>query len=272
MTEAPPLNVTQMLSHLKYLDTQVLQQQTQFEGIFYFVAGVFVFMMQLGFALLEAGTVRSKNVKSVLLKNTLDLCIASFCWYFVGYSLSGNNSAHTRRHETPEFFHTGSDYNPENTNTVQFVVAYGFLATATTIVSGSVLARMNLYVYLCSSFVMSIFVYPLGAFWMWNSNGWLHQLGAIDNAGGAVVHICGGSAALVATVMAGPRVGRFMKVNDQWIGKNFATTHVSLSFGNVQFFLFPVFTISSVFFLPLLSFFFVPGQIVPLIHTILCCN
>ena len=176
--------------------------------------------MQLGFALLEAGTVRSKNVKSALLKNVLDLCVAALCWYIIGNALSGAGSTDLHYHKTG-LLNTRGNYNPEAlTNLRSFVIMYGFLATATTIVSGAILSRLNLYVYLVSSMVMSIFIYPIGAFWMWNRAGWLYRLGAVDNAGGVVVHVCGGSAALVSAYIAGPRAGRFMRVGATWIDRS----------------------------------------------------
>jgi Amt family ammonium transporter len=170
-------NVTEILLKIQHLQNNVIQQQVDFEGFFYYTAATFIFMMQLGFALLEAGTVRSKNVKSVLLKNLLDLCVASTCWYFIGNAISGGGfdtssltslkaeyqqssviTDHTTNKVAPQFANTNNDsYNPEKTKIVQSVYAMGFLATATTIVSGAVLARMNLYAYLISSVVMSIF-------------------------------------------------------------------------------------------------------------------
>ena len=205
---------------INLLTDQVDLNRKNFDGFFYAVTAIFVFLMQLGFALLEAGTVRSKNVKSALLKNVLDLCVAALCWYIIGNALSGAGSTELHYHKTG-LLNTRGNYNPEAlTNLQSFVIMYGFLATATTIVSGAILSRLNLYVYLISSMVMSIFIYPIGAFWMWNRAGWLYRLGAVDNAGGVVVHVCGGSAALVSAYIAGPRAGRFMRVGATWIDRS----------------------------------------------------
>eukprot|EP00946_MAST-07B_sp_MAST-7B-sp1_P004426 g4426.t1 len=210
-------------------------QQKAIDGVFFMGCSIFIFMMQLGFALLEAGTVRSKNVKTALLKNVLDLSIAAILWYLIGHSLSGASgdwrdgaaslsesqanasSSSSSLTRTPLFINVYGNYSPESKDISQFVLLYGFLATADTIVSGAVLARMNIYAYLCSTILMTVWIYPLASFWIWSQSGWLLQLGAIDNAGGAVVHIIGGSAALAACYIAGPRHGRFMRVSGKWI-------------------------------------------------------
>ena len=215
----------------------IAANETNLEVFFYVLSAIFVFTMQLGFALLEAGTVRSKNVKTALLKNLLDLSITALVWYFIGNSLSGAsgmseegiaNAAMTKNSSSMFFLNTNGNYDLERKDATQFVLLYGFLATATTIVSGAVLARMNIYAYILSTIFLAMWIYPVSTFWMWNESGWLYQIGAIDNAGGAVVHIVGGSAALAACYLSGPRHGRYMKAGGKWVDLGIAPHNVVL--------------------------------------------
>jgi ammonium transporter, Amt family len=189
---------------------EALQSVTKsMDVMFILFSGYIVFMMQAGFAMLTAGSVRSKNTKNVLLKNMLDACVGAVGFFLFGYSfaygpksnqfigwghfaLSSEDGVPFARHES-------------------FFFQWAFAATAATIVSGSVAERTSFYAYLFYAFVLISFVYPVVAHWVWGG-GWLSTVfgaGTIDFAGCIVVHTVGGWAGLAGAVIVGPRLGRF---------------------------------------------------------------
>lgn len=164
------------------------------------LCAMLVFLMQAGFAMLEAGSVRAKNARNVLFKNAADVCVGALLWFVIGHALAYDGDVGgvvgapgTSVARTPEpaawFF--------------QFV----FAATASTIVSGGVAERTTLTAYLAYTSVLTGVVYPVVAHWVWTEDGWLSA--AVDFAGAGVVHLTGGVAALVGAVAVGPRLRRF---------------------------------------------------------------
>ncbi|XP_071957029.1 putative ammonium transporter 1 [Antedon mediterranea] len=169
-----------------------------------------IFFMQCGFAFLEAGSVRSKNTTNILIKNFLDICIGSVFYWGVGYAFAfgpGGNAF------------IGSDwyfmYNMPSDQVDDWFFQFVFAATAATIVSGSMAERTEFVAYLVYSVILTGFIYPVVTHWAWSDDGWLTempnnpQIAFDDFAGSAVVHILGGSVALIGAVMLGPRIGRF---------------------------------------------------------------
>ena len=96
-------------------------------------------------------------------------------------------------------------------NAPSFVFNLVFCATAATIVSGSMAERTKFISYCVYSGVISLFVYPIEAGWVWNSEGWLVKLGFHDFAGSAAIHAVGGITALIGAIMVGPRLGKYIK-------------------------------------------------------------
>ncbi|MFH1777569.1 MAG: ammonium transporter [Candidatus Omnitrophota bacterium] len=172
------------------------------------IAAFMVFIMQAGFGMLEAGLIRTKSVCNVLMNNFLDFCMASMGFFIFGYAImfgTGNgfmgfngwaliNAAHEGAIplEAMWFFHAV------------------FCGAAATIVAGGVAERMKFRAYLIYSFLISASVYPIVGHWIWGG-GWLAKFGFADFAGSAVVHTVGGCAALVGTVILGPRIGKYNK-------------------------------------------------------------
>lgn len=182
---------------------------------FVLVSGYLVFLMQAGFAMLTAGSVRSKNTKNVLLKNVLDACVGAVAYWIFGYAFAygdGDSAA-------PGFIGTGnfalSSIGADPfTNFNFFFFQWAFAATAATIVSGSVAERTSFYAYMAYAFYLTAFVYPVVSHWIWNSDGFLQRIlgegeGVIDFAGCTVVHMVGGFAGLSGAFIVGPRLGRF---------------------------------------------------------------
>eukprot|EP00899_Mesostigma_viride_P021599 jgi/Mesvir1/29440/Mv23021-RA.1 len=176
-----------------------------------------VFMMQAGFAMLCAGSIRAKNAKNILLKNVLDSCVGAICYYTFGYAFaygggSGNKAL------SPGFIGNDEFGLFEFDQWAFFLFQWAFAAAAATIVSGSVAERTSLLSYLAYSALLTGFVYPVISHWVWSSAGWISAfnadnlfggIGLIDFAGSGVVHMVGGFAGLCGAVTVGARIGRF---------------------------------------------------------------
>ena len=168
------------------------------------VCATLVMSMQVGFCMLEAGLVRSKNTINVALKNLMDFCVATvifWAWSYAvlfGPTLGGLIGGQG-------FFLNGVA--PEKLP--YFVFQLMFCATAATIVSGAVAERMRFGSYLLVTALVSGLIYPIFGHWAWSQGGWLRNLGYVDFAGSGVVHGVGGAMALVAAIVLGPRKGRF---------------------------------------------------------------
>lgn len=186
-------------------------------NVFYLLfAGAAVFLMQSGFAMLCAGSIRQKNTKNILLKNLLDACGGALGFWTVGYALAyGGGDENIKRFIGNEgFFLTdfssGGDY-------IGWFFQFAFAATAATIVAGTVAERCKMVAYLCYSVFLTGFVYPVVVHSVWGTSGFLSAfngspfqgIGAVDFAGSGVVHMTGGATALVAAIILGPRKGRF---------------------------------------------------------------
>ena len=204
---AEDANVGETVIHLAYsIDT------------FYFLmSGALVMWMAAGFAMLEAGLVRSKNTVEILTKNVALYAIACIMYMIVGYNImygEGNGVIPGLS------FFLGAD------NDVAAVLASGgdtyysamsdfffqvvFVATAMSIVSGAVAERMKLWSFLVFAVVMTSFIYPVQGYWKWGG-GFLDGLGFLDFAGSGVVHLCGASAAIAGVLLLGPRAGKYVK-------------------------------------------------------------
>lgn len=175
-----------------------------------------MFLMQAGFALLEAGTVQNKNRKNILLKNVLDPCFSAFGFWAVGYAFAygpdGNAFMGWSNWALMGEFEAIDTYQG-------FFFQLVFSATCATIVSGSVAERCKLVAFFGYSGFLCAFVYPLVAHWIWAGDGFLSAfnedplggVGVIDFAGSGVVHMTGGMSAFYAAYVLGPRIGRFNK-------------------------------------------------------------
>ncbi len=164
-----------------------------------------VMSMQIGFCMLEAGLVRSKNSVNVAIKNLIDFCVATVLFWAFGFAIMFGASP-SGWFGTTEFF-AGADLGTDTLMLLIFQVM--FCATAATIVSGAVAERMSFASYIVVTIVISGVLYPIGGGWAWNPDGWLRDLGFRDFAGSTVVHSVGGWVALAAVIILGPRTGRF---------------------------------------------------------------
>jgi len=174
------------------------------DNLFLIVMGIVVFLMQCGFAFLEAGSVRSKNTVNILIKNMLDLLIGGVSYWVMGWALAYGKTGNGFI-GTSEFFSYNMDHGDYPLWFFQFV----FAATAATIVSGSIAERCCFSAYFVYSIIITGWVYPPVTHWAWDDHGWLLKLGYADFAGSGVVHVLGGTCALVGCYWIGPRLGRF---------------------------------------------------------------
>ena len=156
-------------------------------------------MMQLGFALLEAGAYRSINTVTILYKNIVDFSATAIAWWLFGFSIyhaSGDDNAGGSADMGTE---GGTHASGE------FILLLGFASTAVTIQSGCVAARTSLGLYMTQSVVLGNVIFPFVARWCWKEGGWLQKRGFIDFAGGSVVHVLGGAASYIACRVVGQR-------------------------------------------------------------------
>ncbi|WKY44048.1 ammonium transporter [Eubacteriaceae bacterium ES2] len=180
----------------------------ELNSLWVLVAGVLVFFMQAGFALLEAGIARQKNTVNILMKNFMDFGLGTIAYCLVGFGLMyGADLAGIAGSDlflNPLGYDTGGTLSPS----VFFFFQLMFCAATATIVSGAVAERTNFGAYLIFSFIISAVIYPIGAHWIWGG-GWLANLGFMDFAGSTAVHSIGGWCAMMGALFVGPRIGKY---------------------------------------------------------------
>ena len=172
------------------------------------VAAFMVFFMQAGFALCEAGLTRAKNTGNILMKNMMDFCIGTPCYWIVGFGIMFGGTGALIGGFDP-FIRGSYDFGTLPL-WVYVVFQTVFCATAATIVSGSMAERTKFSAYCVYSAAISLIVYPISGHWIWGG-GWLSQLGFHDFAGSTAVHFVGGLTACLGAWMLGPRIGKYGK-------------------------------------------------------------
>ena len=181
------------------------------DGFLLIVTGALVMWMAAGFAMLEAGLVRTKNVATILVKNILIYAIASLMYFFIGYNIMYGDGG--------TFMGSGAMLggmsNTEHSLMADFFFQVVFVATAASIVSGSVAERMKLWPFLLFTIILTGFIYPIqGHMGPWGGSlateGAL-LYGASDFAGSTIVHAVGGFAALAGVLLLGARKGKYTK-------------------------------------------------------------
>ncbi len=184
----------------------VAATQVVLDNLWVFIAGVLVFFMQAGFAMVETGFTRAKSSAAIMMKNMMDMCIGvllfaaigmhiaysgediiGFGWYFDGYSQPVDSGL-----AIP----------------VDFFFQAAFAAAAATIVSGALAERTKYVGYMVYSAAVTALIYPIVVNWQWGG-GWLAQRGFHDFAGSTIVHSVGGWAALMGAIAIGPRIGKY---------------------------------------------------------------
>ena len=193
--------------------TKLIQEtvNTEVFGIWFLIGAALVFFMQAGFAMVETGFTRAKNAGNIIMKNLMDFCIGTVCFVFIGFAIMMSEDYVMGLIGVPnlDIFADFGGFIQKNASS--FVFNLVFCATAATIVSGSMAERTKFLAYCVYSAVISLIVYPVEAGWVWNSQGWLVQLGFHDFAGSAAIHSVGGLTALIGAIMVGPRLGKYTR-------------------------------------------------------------
>ena len=188
-----------------------------FTTFMFLVTGFLVFFMAAGFAMLEAGLVRGKNVAMQLTKNMALFSLASLFYYIIGYNLMYPGDAWTIQGVFGNISFTELEaVGLEVTDTDLSYASVGsdfffqlmFCAATASIVSGAVAERIKLWPFLIFVILLTSVIYPIQASWKWGA-GFLDEMGFLDFAGSTVVHSVGGWAALTGAIILGPRVGKY---------------------------------------------------------------
>ena len=175
-------------------------------GVWFLIGAALVFWMQAGFAMVEAGFTRAKNAGNIIMKNLMDFCIGTVMFILIGFSLLlGEDFVGLIGKPGFDIITSYKDFDWSS-----FVFNLVFCATTATIVSGAMAERTKFLSYCIYSAVISAFIYPVEAHWIWGG-GWLSQLGFHDFAGSCAIHMVGGISALIGAAILGPRIGKFSK-------------------------------------------------------------
>jgi len=194
-----------------------------FNTLLFLIGGFLVMWMAAGFAMLEAGLVRTKNVSMQCLKNIMLYSVAGIMFWLLGYDLlytgvdqfvgslswSGWNPFNSENpigYEIPAAgASAGGDYSVASDWFFQMV----FCATTASIVSGCVAERVKFWPFIIFVALLTGILYPITTSWQWGG-GWLAQMGFYDFAGSTLVHSVGGWAALAGAIVIGPRLGKYV--------------------------------------------------------------
>lgn len=196
-------------------------------SVWYLLGAVLVFFMQCGFAMVETGFTRAKNAGNIIMKNLMDFCIGTVVFFLLGYGIMNSENYFFGVIGKPEY-QMFTDF--LNFNWSNFFFQLVFCATAATIVSGAMAERTKFITYCIYSGIISAVIYPIEAGWVWNSQGWLAQLGYVDFAGSSVIHMVGGITALIGATLLGPRIGKYTKDKEGKVTVNAFPGH-SLTLG-----------------------------------------
>jgi Amt family ammonium transporter len=208
------------------MENQIFQLQYALDTFYFLVCGALVMWMAAGFAMLEAGLVRSKNTTEILTKNVLLFAVACIMYMVVGYDImydgglflagiAGGESlvADALAASSENGFEGDSVYSAPSDFFFQVV----FVATAMSIVSGAVAERMKLWAFVLFAVVMTGFIYPVEGSWTWGSKSVFgmfslgDDFGFSDFAGSGIVHMAGAAAALSGVLLLGARKGKYGK-------------------------------------------------------------
>ena len=189
-----------------------------FTTLLFLIGGFLVFWMAAGFAMLEAGLVRSKNVTTQLTKNIALFSIAAIMYWLVGFNLMYPGDGWIITGILGTLF-SPTVLEPVGLDAADAALDYAsvgsdfffqlmFCATTASIVSGTLAERIKLWPFLIFTVILTGFIYPIEASWQWGG-GFLSEMGFSDFAGSTLVHAAGGFAALAGAIVLGPRIGKY---------------------------------------------------------------
>lgn len=179
--------------------------------IWVLLGAALVFFMQAGFSLCEAGFTRAKNTGNILMKNLMDFCIGTPCFWLVGFGVMFGTGTALFGWFDPMIMKDYSSVLPDGVPLWAYAIFQTvFCATSATIVSGSMAERTKFSAYCIYSAAISLLIYPISGHWIWGG-GWLSELGFHDFAGSTTVHMVGGVCACIGAAILGPRIGKYGK-------------------------------------------------------------
>jgi len=196
-------------------DAKVSETAYILNSFSFLVHGVLVMLMAAGFAMLEAGMVRTKNVATICLKNISLYSVAGIMFYLVGYNLmyqgvDGGFIGSLEMWSADESAMEKGDFSAGYSLASDWFFQMVFVATAASIVSGTIAERVKLWPFLIFVVVLTGVIYPIEGAWTWGA-GWLAESGFSDFAGSTIVHSTGGWAALTGAIILGARKGKYSK-------------------------------------------------------------
>ena len=206
------------------MEQNIFHLQYAMDTFYFLVCGALVMWMAAGFAMLEAGLVRSKNTTEILTKNIALFAISCIMYLVCGYAIMYDSSLFLSGIEAVNVDETLASFSEQNDFTggsiysgaSDFFFQVVFVATAMSIVSGAVAERMKLWAFLAFAVVMTGFIYPMEGAWTWGGASvfglyTLGDLGFSDFAGSGIVHMAGAAAALAGVLLLGARKGKYTK-------------------------------------------------------------
>mgnify|MGYP002515790590 CR=1 FL=1 len=177
--------------------------------IWVLLGAALVFFMQAGFSMCEAGFTRAKNTGNILMKNLMDFCIGTPCFWLIGFGIMFGSGTALFGWIDPMIMKDYSHILPAGVPLWAYAIFQTvFCATSATIVSGAMAERTKFSAYCIYSAAISLFIYPVSGHWIWGG-GWLAELGFHDFAGSTAVHMVGGICALIGAKILGPRIGKY---------------------------------------------------------------
>jgi ammonium transporter, Amt family len=174
--------------------------------LLYFICSIWICIAYLGYTLVERSATRPHNSYFVLYRNTVNLCVAYFIFYLVGYGVSTEAEGGIVGY--------GKSYGQNFTSLdySRWIISFGLCLISVQIQNSSLGERTHLGTHIIYSFYIAAIVYPIAASWVWGQ-GWLKQLEFVDFVGGGVVHMVSGFGGLVGTIFLGPRLEVISNLN-----------------------------------------------------------
>lgn len=198
------------MDDLTQVTASVTELRFALDTFYLLMSGALVMWMAAGFAMLEAGMVRSKNTTEILTKNISLYAIACIMYLFIGYNIMYVDNAEGGILPSLGLFIGTQASDATHSLEADFFFQVVFVATAMSIVSGAVAERMKLWAFLAFCVVLTALIYPVQGYWTWGG-GFLSAAGFSDFAGSGIVHMAGAAAALSGVLLLGARKGKYGK-------------------------------------------------------------
>ena len=172
------------------------------DQIWIIICTIMVLLSQVGYMMRETGTIKMKNNSTILLKTILVISVSGTIFFLIGFGLANNAQGGLLGQSN----FAGANY--KSRDYCRFIYFLALSVKMSVIATGSIGERVEIDRYIFFSFLTSGFIFPLGLAWCWN-DGWLQNIGYMDYGGVSIVHIMGGLAGYMGTLIIGPRIGLY---------------------------------------------------------------